>query len=101
MVVSELAPYTPEESYRDSVEAQLAVEANRREINERHSNGIRVVAYWLMKENICLIFVHDERANQASEFVVPNDEVAEWFIHPFAHRDNTIPRYEQRSNDND
>lgn len=70
-----------------SPDQELNSLSNRLEINRRSNNGITVVAYWLMKENVCLIFVHDRATNDASEFVVPNDEVGKWFAHPYAHPD--------------
>lgn len=76
----ELIPYT--ESRRDEVELELA---NKRELAERHSQGIQVIAYWLVKQNVCTIWVSDERTNVAAEFEVPNEEVMSWFNHPYAH----------------
>lgn len=87
----ELMPYT--EAQRDHVEVQLASQANKREIDFRQSDGITVIAYWLMKENVCLIYVQDDRTNSAAEFSVPSEEVGHWFIHPFAHPDAQMPRY--------
>lgn len=71
--MSELILYT--ETQRDELEQELAQVANKRELAERHNHGINVIAYWLVKENVCTIWVQDERTNSASEFVVPNDEV--------------------------
>lgn len=92
----ELLPYT--EAQRDAFEVQKAIEANKRELLERHSQGIQVIAYWLVKENVCTIFVRDERTNSSCEFPVANDEVSHWFEHPFAHKDAKFPEV-RRTND--
>jgi hypothetical protein len=92
----ELIPYT--ETRRDQLEQELAAMANKKEINERHNNGIQVIAYWLVAENVTTIWVHDERTNSAVEFEVDPAEVLEWFQHPFAHPDANLPRYEQGEN---
>lgn len=93
-----LVPYS--ETQRDLLEQQLADDANKREINRRAGNGITVVAYWLMRERVALIYVHDTRTNSASEFEVPPAEVMEHFIHPFANP-NTFDMgiYKQSEND--
>lgn len=92
----ELVPYT--ETRRDQLEQELAAMANRRELDYRTNNGITVIAYWLVKENVCTIWVQDERTNSSCEFPVANEEVMEWFNHPYAHPDAQVPQYEQRHN---
>jgi hypothetical protein len=96
MIMEALPEYS--EVQRDRLEEQLAAEANKLELDSRHSNGITVIAYWLKAENQCLIFVHDERTDSACEFVVSNDEVYEWFNHPFANKDCVMPAYGQSQN---
>lgn len=86
----ELIPYT--EHQRDELELELAEMANKLEINERHSNGIQVIAYFLVAENVTTIWVYDERLKGGVEFEVPPDEVMEWFHHPLAHPDANLPR---------
>lgn len=97
--MNELMPYSEVE--RDRAEQRLALEANKKELLVRRNNGIHVIAYWLMKENVCTIWLLDERTNSSVEFPVPNDEVTEWFNHPFAHPDCNLPKYEQRNNGNE
>lgn len=92
----ELLPYT--ELDPDEFRREVEQIDNKRELNRRSNNGITVIAYWLMRENVCLIFVHDARTNDATEFIVPNDEVSEWFDHPYAHKDAQVTPYEQRHN---
>ena len=65
---------------------EVLSEVVKRELMERHDSTTQVIAYWMVLENICTIFVHDGK--QAVEFVVPNEEVKEWFDHPFAHPDS-------------
>lgn len=92
----ELEPYT--EVRRDKLEDELAAAANKRELSYRYSNGIKVIAYWMVLENITTIYLEDERNNAACEFSVPPDEVMEWFWHPYAHIDAEMPIYRQGSN---
>lgn len=87
--MSELIRYS--EAQRDELEDELA---NKREINRRSANGITVVAYWLMREQVALIFVHDAQTNGSVEFPVPPGEVMEWFNHPFANQQCVLPVYE-------
>jgi len=92
----ELLPYT--ETRRDQLELELAAMANKRELNHRTNNGITVIAYWLMAENVTTIWVHDERVNAACEFEVPHDQVMEYFTHPFSNKQANIKPYQQSSN---
>jgi Flp pilus assembly protein CpaB len=79
----ELMPYSPEE------QAVLDEQHhNKPEINHRHSAGLTVIAYWLRQHNICTIYVQTE--DGAAEFVVPNDRVGDYFMHPFSHPDANI-----------
>lgn len=96
--MSEILPYTSEEIYRDQIEENLAVEANKKDLLERNSNGIHVIAYWMVKENVCTIWVEDARVKRSCEFTVPNDEVTHWFEHPCSHKDYQMPTYQQRLN---
>lgn len=73
---------------------------NKREINRRSSNGITVVAYYLMREQVALIYIHDARVNQAAEYEVDPSEVMEEFNHPFANPNSWgITEYRQSEND--
>lgn len=92
----ELIPYT--ETRRDQLERELTAMANKKEINERHNNGIQVIAYWLVAENVTTIWVYDERVNSGVEFEVPHNKVKYYFDSPFSHPDANLPRYEQESN---
>ena len=92
MATMELIPYTPDE------QAILDEQAyNKPEINHRFNSGVTVIAYWLRQHNICTIYVQTD--DGAAEFVVPNDEVMEWFNHPLAHPDAMIPRQQRTSNE--
>jgi hypothetical protein len=95
-VSQELIPYT--ETRRDQLEIELAEMANKRELDHRTNNGITVIAYWLVEQNVTTIWVHDERTNSAREFEVPPDEVMEHFHHPYANKNALITPYEQRLN---
>lgn len=95
-MAQEMVRYT--ETHRDQLELELAEQADKLVLNERYNNGIKVIAYWLRKENICTIWLQDERTNSACEFAVPNQEVMDWFTHPYAHIDAQMPRYVQGSN---
>lgn len=93
----ELMPYSLQEAHRDDVEQRLAREANKREINYRQSGGYTVIAYWLMKENVCSIYVEDEYTHASVEYEVPNYEVGVWFLHPLAHKDANFPPVSEQS----
>lgn len=80
------------ESYRDQVEADLAVERNKRELLERYSNPWRILAYYMVRERVCTIYIEDTSQNVAVEFVVPNDQVKHWHEHALAHPDAQMPR---------
>ena len=67
----------------------------KRELLERHSSGIQVIVYWLKQNNVVTLSLIDEDSNSGCEFVIPNDEVMEWFAHPFAHPDANMPIKEQ------
>lgn len=95
-MAQEMVPYT--ETRRDRVEQELAAMANKRELLERKNNGIQVIAYYLVAENVTTIWVRDERTNSAAEFQVPPAEVMDWFQHPFAHKDAVFPAYKQADN---
>lgn len=89
MTSMELMPYT--ETRRDQVEADLAAAANRREINYRESGTYRIYAFWLVKENVCLIYIEDKSNNTGVEYQVPNNEMGSWLGHELAHRDANFP----------
>lgn len=95
--MSELVPYT--EARRDEVERELAEIDNKKELIRRSSNGITVIAYWHKAEDVVSLYVHDAGTNGSTEFLVPNDEVMEWFTHPFANPDCIMPVYEQGEDD--
>lgn len=88
-MAQELIPYT--ETRRDRLEAELARQANKRELNERFNNGIQVIAYWLVAENVTTIWVYDEQTQSGCEFEVPKDKVGDYFEHPFSHKDANLP----------
>ena len=83
----ELVPYTEHD-----IDSELADLTNKREINGRNSNGIQVIAYFLVAENVTTIWVYDERVGGGCEFEVPKDEVRDWFEHPFAHPNAQLPK---------
>lgn len=93
---TELVPYT--ETDRDELEQMLTEQANKVNLRERAANGMRVILYHLMKENITLIYCQDERTNSAAEFEVPNSEANVWFDHAFAHQDANLEPYQQSQN---
>lgn len=90
MAVTELPPYT--ETRRDYVERRLSAAANKRQLLERFSQPWKIMAYWLMRENVCTIAIEDTSQNTGVEYAVPSDEVMEWFAHPLAHPDANIPK---------
>lgn len=88
----ELVPYT------ELTDAELAETLNKVELIRRSNNGITVVGYWHRSEDEVSIYVHDARVEESAEFTVPNDEVMNYFNHPFSHPDADLRTYKQSEN---
>jgi hypothetical protein len=91
-VVSELIKY---EANQLNKEADAL--ANKREINRRDGDGLTVIAYWLVRENIVLIQVDDKHTKSSAEFIAPNDQVMDRFNHAFVYAD--MKPYPQEQDD--
>lgn len=88
------------ELYTTVTDEDIDAMTNRREFNRRSNNGITVIAYWLMREQVVLMYVHDARVNQYAEYEVDPADVTEEFHHPFANKNTfSIDQYAQGSND--
>lgn len=93
MMSKELVPYS--EAHRDSLEEELTVTRNKLNMEERNSNGMRVIMYLLRKEGVITIWCYDERTNASAEYPVPPEEAYDWFRHAFAHKDAILePLYD-------
>lgn len=98
MSSQELLPHTDSERERDIVEQRLALEANKINLMERHSSGMRVILYYLLRQSVCLIYCEDERTHSAAEFPVPNNQALQWYDHAFSHPDANLRHYRQAEN---
>lgn len=84
-----LKPYT--ETHRDIVEERLLSEHNKKELDQRYSAPWTIIAYYLVKEQVCTIYIHDDSLKVSVEYVVPGDKLSESFAHALAHPDANFP----------
>jgi len=79
--MGELAVYS--ETARDRLENTPV----KKEIDGREDSFMKAQILWQKIGNICTLFLLNKKEKMAVEFVIPNDEVAHWLQHPFAHPD--------------